>query len=82
MSDFSDPDIWADPEAEDPQMRAYRTMTPRQYAHTARLVDICMRISDLPCAGGECDEDRACRRHRNAPQVADRLDRLTERWTR
>jgi hypothetical protein len=75
MSDFDEPD-------RDPQMHAYRTMSPRQYAHTARLVDICMTISDRRCAGGECDEDRACRRHRNAPRVADRLRQLTERWAR
>ena len=78
MNDFNDPDIWTDPESESPQMRAYRTMSPRQYAETAALVDICMTISDRKCADGECDEDRACGRHRRAPQVADRYVRMKE----
>ena len=77
MNGFDEPDIWEDADC-DPQMKAYRTMSPGRYAHTADLVDVCMTISCRPCADGECDEDRACGRHRRAPEAAERY--LARDW--
>ena len=32
-----------------------------------------------PCADGECDEGRSCKRHRRAPEVIARAERLRAR---
>lgn len=59
----------------DPQLRVYLEH-PERYATIADQVDAAMRISDRPCAGGQCDEGRRCRRHELAPAVAVRFVRL------
>ena len=71
----------ADLEAMTPQMRCYHTMTPKQYANTARLVDVSMMASErIPCSGSGCDVDYVCDRHRRFS--VERYVALTERWKR
>jgi hypothetical protein len=63
----------------DPEMEVYAR---GDYARGARFVDTAMAIHDRPCAGGECDVDFGCRRHRLAAAVASRVERMRERVAR
>jgi hypothetical protein len=50
----------------------YLRRHPESYAQTARDVDLCMRLSDMPCSGDGCDEGKPCTRHRLTSGIAAR----------
>ena len=40
------------------------------------------QLSFRPCAGGECDDEHSCPRHRRYHRVADRYEALVAVWRR
>jgi hypothetical protein len=63
----------------DPQLRAYYTMTPEQYAHAHDCIAIEMRLSRRRCVGGRCDDEGECSRHERSTRVAERYLRMKRR---
>jgi len=57
------------------ELRVLREM-PERYGEIAYKVDLAMKLSDRPCVGDGCDEDRTCARHRRIPGVVIRYLRL------
>lgn len=64
----------------DAELRYLERYGPVKYARTARLIDVCMRLSSRPCTRGDwCDEGSPCARHERTPRVAERYVRMSER---
>lgn len=57
------------------EMELYRR---GRYAATEASVALCMTHSDKRCAGGECDGEGTCDRHRRTPEIVSRLERLRD----
>lgn len=60
---------------ENPELRVLREH-PERYSRIAHQVDLAMTLSDRPCTGDGCDEDRPCPRHARIVSVVFRYLRL------